>query len=91
MARVQLIIPDEDHDRFVHQARLEGMTFSAWLRFAARKRFEECQHSRSIRSQARLEEFFRACDSLDGPDSEPDWEEHLREINSSRGLNATGL
>lgn len=30
MARVQLIIPDEDHDRFVHQAHLEDMTFSAW-------------------------------------------------------------
>ena len=39
MARVQLIIPDEDRDRFVHQARKEGMTFSAWLRAAAHKRF----------------------------------------------------
>ncbi len=35
MARVQLIIPDVDPDRFVHQARKEGMTFSAWLRAAA--------------------------------------------------------
>ena len=28
MARVQLVIPDEDRDRFVHQARKEGMTLS---------------------------------------------------------------
>ena len=90
MARVQLIIPDEDHERFVHQARLDGMTFSAWLRAAARMRLEESQHSRSFRSPARLAEFFRACDSLDGPDSEPEWEEHLRAIKASRGLNATG-
>ena len=36
MARVQLIIPDEDRDRFIRQARREGLTFSAWLRAAAR-------------------------------------------------------
>ena len=36
MARVQLIIPDEDRDRFVRQARGEGLTLSAWLRAAAR-------------------------------------------------------
>lgn len=31
MARVQLVIPDEDRDRFVNQARKEALTFSAWL------------------------------------------------------------
>ena len=36
MARVQLIIPDEDRDRFFSQAKREGMTLSAWLRAAAR-------------------------------------------------------
>ena len=41
MARVQLVIPDEDRDRFVHQARREGMTLSAWLRTAARERLKE--------------------------------------------------
>ncbi len=85
MARVQLIIPDEDRDRFVHQARLEGMTFSAWLRTAARMRLEDSQRANAFRSPARLEEFFRACDGLDGPEQEPDWEEHLETINASRG------
>ena len=32
MARVQLVMPDEDRDRFVHQAKREGMSLSAWLR-----------------------------------------------------------
>ncbi len=35
MARVQVVIPDEDRDRFVHQARCEGMTLSVWLRAVA--------------------------------------------------------
>lgn len=90
MARVQLIIPDEDHDLFVHQARLEGMTFSAWLRTAAHMRLEECRRSRAFRSPTRLKEFFRACEDLEGPDREPEWEEHLGAINASRNTNASG-
>ena len=87
MARVQLIIPDEDRDRFVHQARREGLTFSAWLRAAARDRLEQ-QRSDSFESPAHLEEFFRECDALEGPDREPDWEEHLRVIDESRRRSA---
>ena len=40
MARVQVIIPDEDKDRFVRQAQREGLTFSAWLRAAAQERLK---------------------------------------------------
>ena len=36
MARVQLVMPDDDRERFVDQARREGMSLSAWLRAAAR-------------------------------------------------------
>ena len=85
MARVQLIIPDDDRDRFLHQARLEGMTFSAWLRAAALHRLEENQASKALRSPEDLEGFFHTCDELDGPDREPDWEDHLETINDSRG------
>ena len=84
MARVQLIIPDDDHARFVRQARREGLSFSAWLRDAARDRLEERRRSDSFASQEQLEEFFRECDALNGPDREPDWEEHLRTIQVSR-------
>ena len=77
MARVQLVIPDEDHDRFVRQARSEGMTLSAWLRAAAYQRLEEQQRYRPFESLADLEEFFRACDALEGPEREPNWQEHL--------------
>ena len=89
MVRVQLVIPDEDRDRFVHQARREGMTLSAWLRAAARKRLEEQQRSEPFDSPADLEAFFHGCDALEGPESEPDWEEHLDVIGESRRRGAS--
>lgn len=84
MARVQLVIPDEDRDRFVHQARREGLSLSAWLRAAARERLQRRQRFAPFSSRAEMEEFFRACDALDGPESEPDWEEHLGTIDAAR-------
>ena len=88
MVRVQLIIPDEDRDRFVYQARREGLTLSAWLRAAARERLEDRQRSELFESPAALEEFFRACDALEGPEAEPEWDEHLSAIAESRRQNA---
>ena len=90
MARVQLVMPDADRDRFVHQARQEGMSLSAWLRAAARERLEKCQSVKLFQSPEDVEEFFRSCASLDGPDTEPDWSEHLRVMNESRGAGVTG-
>ena len=84
MARVQLVIPDGDRDRFVRQARSEGMTLSEWLRVAARQRLEEQQRSHPFASPADLEEFFRVCDALEGPEREPGWQEHLTVIDESR-------
>ena len=84
MARVQLVIPDQDRDRFVHQAKAEGMSFSAWLRAAAQDRLEAGQRSDEFNSPEEVESFFRACDSHNGPGVEPDWSEHLAVINESR-------
>ncbi len=83
MARVQLIIPDEDRDRFIQQARKEGMTFSAWLRAAARARFEERQRAERFESPEDLKRFFEDCDARRGPGVEPDWEQHLRTLHES--------
>ncbi len=84
MARVQLIIPDEDRDRFAHQARREGLTFSAWLRAAARERFDERQRLNAFESPADLEAFFAYCDGLNDAEREPDWEEHLAVLDRSK-------
>lgn len=79
-----MVIPDEDRDRFVHQAQREGLTLSAWLRAAARERLDRRQRTAPFSSPAEMEDFFRACDTLDGPASEPDWNEHLKTIDASR-------
>lgn len=90
MASIQLVIPDEDHDRFVRQARREGMTLGAWIRTAAYKRLAEQQVSRPFESPADLEEFFRGCDALEGPGREPDWQEHRAVIEESRRGSSSG-
>jgi len=89
MARVQLVMPDEDRERFAHQARQEGMSFSAWLREAARERLERKQQTRRFESQADLEAFWRECDAQPGPEREPDWKEHLKAIDAARRSGAT--
>ncbi len=91
MARVQLVMADEDRERFVDQARREGMSLSAWLRAAARERLATRQSVKLFQSPHDVREFFRSCATLEGPETEPDWDEHLRVINQSRsrGLSAT--
>ena len=91
MARVQFVIPDEDRDRFVQQARREGLTLSAWLRAAAHERLEDRQRSELFKSPEDLEKFFMACDTLESPEIEPEWGEHLNVIAESRRQNAAKL
>ena len=85
MARVQLVMPDEDRDRFVHQAKREGMSLSAWLRAAAHERLETRQSVKLFESPEDVKEFFRSCAALEGPETETDWSEHLRVMSESRG------
>lgn len=84
MARVQLIVPDNDHLRYVQQAQRESLSLSAWLRAAAEDRLRRKREARRFESVAELEAFYAECDRLPGPDREPDWEEHLATINQSR-------
>ncbi len=90
MARVQLVMPDADRDRFVDQARREGMSLSAWLRVAARERLEARQRVKQFQSPDDVKEFFKSCAVLDGPETEPDWSEHLRVMSESRAAGVTG-
>ena len=84
MARVQLILRDEERSRYIHQARKEGLTLSAWLRAAAAERLERKSHISSFESETDIIEFFRECDKLDPDGTEPDWEQHLFVIHENR-------
>ena len=61
-----------------------------WLRVAARERLEARQRVKLFESPDDVKEFFRSCAVLDGPETEPDWDEHLRVMNESRGTGVTG-
>ena len=84
MARVQLIIPDKDRDRFVHQAYLEGMTLSGWLRAAAEERIKQKERLKPFTSSEEVREFFLAHDERESGGREPDWEESLRILHESK-------
>lgn len=85
MARIQLVLPDEDRDQFVHQARREGVSLSEWLRLAARERLRRSRAPERFRRAEEVRDFFRACDArADGEGPEPDWEEHLETMDRSR-------
>ena len=83
MARFQLIIPDEDHDRFAYQARLEGMSLSGWLRAAAEDRIEQRERLKPFTSSADVREFFQAHDDSGSDLRESDWDEHLKTLEPS--------
>lgn len=88
MARVQLVMPDEDHDRYVRQARLEGMSLNAWLRAAAREHWDKRRAIRRFESPTDVQEFFVSCAAREGAGTEPDWNDHLRVMHESRGQGA---
>ena len=83
MARVQLVMSDADREGYLHQARREGMTFSAWLRAAAEERLakQKQQQTKRFESVEELWAFFKECDERAGPGREPDWEEAKRIID----------
>jgi len=84
MARVQLVMPDQDRDRYVHQARREGMSLSAWLRAAAEDRLQREAQAGVFESVEEVQDFFAACDARAGDGEEPDWAEHKSVIDASR-------
>ncbi len=95
MARVQLMLPDDDQARFAHQARRECMSLNAWLRAAARERYERQSQPGRFESEADLDAFLNAfcarCATLGGPDIEPDWEQHRVVIDRGRGCSPVGV
>lgn len=82
--RVQVILDDEDVERFRRLAARRGVSLSAWLREAGRQRQAAEAAGAAIGTLDELDAFFAACDQRESG-REPDWEEHLRVITRSRG------
>ncbi len=90
MARVQLVLPDEDRSQYIHQARKEGLTLSAWLRAAAAERLQRKSRVQTFESIADLEAFFTECDKRESGGIEPDWEQHVFVIDEARKRGSAG-
>ena len=84
MARVQLVMPDTDRAEFLAQARREGMSFSAWIRAAARQRVEEKRKTRTYPTEEELERFFAECAEKNASEPQLDWDEYKRILNENR-------
>ena len=81
MVRVQLVMPDADREEFLAQARREGMSFSAWIRAAARQRVEEKRKTHTYPTEEWLERFFAECAEKSASEPQLDWEEYKRILN----------
>ena len=89
MATIQLEIPEEERERFAKQAELEGKTLDAWLITVARQHVadkapRQKETSDRFESVEELMAFLEECSANSGLEREPDWEEHLRNIDESR-------
>jgi hypothetical protein len=88
MTRVQVLVAEEERERFRRQAEREGLSLSAWLRRAGQDRLRSRQ-GRRISTVRELREFFREIDARE-KGHEPDWEEHLAVMARSRASGGSG-
>ena len=86
MATIQFEITEEDRERFAKQAEREGMALDAWLISVARQHSPQATAPAGdqFRSVEELMAFLHECSANSGLEREPDWEEHLRNIEESR-------
>lgn len=82
MARIQVIVDEQEREAFRARAAAEGRSLSEWLREAGRERLAR-NRPEQLRTPQDLAAFFEACDARESA-PEPDWDEHLDVIAQSR-------
>lgn len=86
MVRIQVLVDEKERETFRQLAEKEGLSLSGWLRRLATERAEHTSSRNRIGNLSELERFFRACDRREkGSGREPDWNEHLKVMERSRG------
>jgi len=81
--RVQVILDEAEQESIRREAEREGLSLSSWMREAAKERLRRRRESVRLDTPEELEEFFAACGERE-QGVEPEWEEHLSGIDSSR-------
>jgi hypothetical protein len=80
--RIRVTVPAEEGEAFRRRAAAEGVSLSAWLGEAGRRRLAEAG-PRSLADPGALRKFFASLPDA-GTGSEPEWDEHLAVIEASR-------
>lgn len=82
MKRVQVLVDEAELEQFERQAKVEGLSLSAWLRRAGNEWL--LAHGRQrITTLRGLRAFFRSIDRRE-EGREPDWDEHKTTIARSQ-------
>lgn len=79
--RVQVLLEEEEKELFAREARRAGVSLSAWIREAGKERLKPARPK--LETPEALRAFFASCDSRE-EGREPDWEEHLRNLERSK-------
>lgn len=90
MPRIHLVVSEPDRTRYAAAARREGLTLSAWLRAAAAERLDRRAGAEPFRTEDDVWRFFVDRDAETACGTEPDWEQHLDVIQTSRSRGAAG-
>jgi hypothetical protein len=80
--RIHVVLGEEEKALLERAARRKGMTLSAWLREAAEEKLERSELP-PLSTIGELTEFFRECDDRERGE-EPDWQDHLQVMDTSR-------
>lgn len=83
--RVQVLLTEQERERFRLHALASGTSLSNWMRRAGLSQAERAEKRDRLDTVEELEAFFVACDRLeDGGGAEPDWEQTRGVIGESR-------
>ncbi len=88
MPRIHLIVSEPDRTRYAAAARREGLTLSAWMRAAAADRLDRRSGAESFHTEDDVWRFFADRDADAACGREPDWEQHLEVMRTSRSRGA---
>jgi hypothetical protein len=88
MARIQVLLGEQEREEFRRLAKRHGMSLSAWLREAGREKAAAVDSEERIDSKQALRDFFSKCDQRERG-REPEWEEHRRVIDRSKRSGAS--
>lgn len=80
--RVQVVVSEEERERFRREAERRGQSLSSWMREAALERAAEQPVDRFATAED-VRAFFAACDAEREEGREPDWEQHRMVIEDS--------